>query len=98
MRKTYNNRWYDKYPDLRIFIEKLKDIKAKERDTIISEMKGIIESYDDELFDRHVVDYPMTCRRRWYDKDPFSWLVINGLKYANEDLITDIILYLREKL
>ena len=54
--------------------------------------------YDNELIDRHVLEFPMTNRRRWYDKDPYSWLIINALKYANKDLITDVILYLKGKL
>jgi hypothetical protein len=40
----------------------------------------------------------MPWKRRWYDKSPFLWLVINALKYSDDDLITDIILYLKEKL
>ena len=58
----------------------------------------VILNYDNELFEKHVFEFPMTNGRRWYDRDPFSWLVINALKYADEDLITDIILYLKEKL
>ena len=62
------------------------------------DIKDIIMDYDNELIDRHVLKFPMTYKRRWYDKDPYSWLIINALKYANEDLITDVILYLKGKL
>ena len=54
--------------------------------------------YDNELIDRHVLKFPMTYKRRWYDKNPYSWVIINALKYANKDLITDVILYLKGKL
>ena len=37
---------------------------------MILDMKDIIMDYDNELIDRHVLECPMTCKRRWYDKDP----------------------------
>ena len=92
------NRWYDKYSDLRSLLEKLKGLKRRERDKIILDMKDLIIDYDDELIDRYVFEFPIPLRRRWYDKSPFSWLVINVLKYANKDLITDVIIYLKERL
>jgi len=98
MNVNYKNRWYDKYPDLSRSLEELKGLKKQDRDKLIHGLKDIILDYDNELFDKHVLEFPMTYRRRWYDKDPFSWLVINALEYVDEDLITDIILYLEEKL
>ena len=61
-------------------------------------MKDIIIDYDYELFNRHVLEFSMTHNRRWYDKDPFSWLTINGLKYANKELLNKIITYLKKVL
>ena len=98
MNVDFKNRWYDKYPDLSDRIEKLKDLKKRERDIIMLDIKDIIMDYDNELIDRHVLKFPMTYKRRWYDKDPYSWLIINALKYANEYLISDVILYLKGKL
>jgi len=94
----YKNRWYDKYPKLIKFIDKLKSLKKSKRDTIILGMQDIIMEHDSELIDKHVLEFPMTYRRRWYDRDPDSWLVINALKYADDNLLTDIILYLGERL
>jgi len=94
----YQNRWYDKYPILRKFIGRLKSLEKGERETIILDMQRMVLEYDNELIDRHVYEFPMTYRRRWYDNDPDSWLVINVLKFADENLITDIILYLKERL
>ena len=98
MNNTLKNRWYDKYPDLRDCIEKLENLKKRKRDKIMLDMKDIIMDYDNKLIDRHVIEFPMTYKRRWYDKDPYSWLVINSLKYADEDLITNIITYLKKRL
>lgn len=94
----YKNRWYDKYPKLRKFIDELKNLEKGERETIILDMQRMIIEYDNELIDRYVHEFPMTYRRRWYDNDPDSWLVVNALKFADENLITDIILYLKERL
>jgi len=95
--QTYGNRWYDKYPELSKYIEKLKDLKERKRDKILLQMMQLIIEYDDKLIDKHILDFPIACRR-WYDKEASSWLVINALKYANEDLINEITLYLKEKL
>jgi len=42
--------------------------------------------------------YSIADNRRWYDSDPYFSLIFNTLKYANEDLINNIILYLKKKL
>jgi len=94
----YKNRWYDSYPKLMKLINKLKGSEKSKRETLILGMKEIIIEHDSELIDKHVQEFPMTYKRRWYDEDPDSWLVINSLKYADDDLLTDIILYLRERL
>ncbi len=98
MNKTHGNRWYDNYPDLSIRIEKIKNLNKEERNRIILAMKDIIIDYDYELLNRYVLEFPMTHNRRWYDKDPFSWLTINGLKYANKELLNKIITYLKKVL
>jgi hypothetical protein len=98
MHPDYNCRWFDKYPDLRESIDKLEDFSKRDRDKIIRGLKDVILKYDDELIDKHSVEFPMKCARRWYDQDIYSWLIINSLSYVDEDLITDIILYLKEKL
>jgi hypothetical protein len=92
------NRWYDNYPDLKVLLKKLKDLEKQKRDRLILNIKDIIIDHDEQLFDKYVFEFPMPWKRRWYDKSPFLYLVINALKYADEDLITDIILYLKEKL
>jgi len=79
-------------------MEKLKNKDKISRDTIINSIKDIIMDYDPELTDRHVIDFPLAKKRRWYDTDPYSWLAINTLEYANEELIKIIIIYLNKKL
>ena len=85
------NRWYDNYPELSIYIEKLKNIDKKKRDIIFVNIKNLINSEYPDLIDKYVMDFPMGLKRRWYDKDPFSWLIINSLKYANKKFIIKVI-------
>jgi hypothetical protein len=92
-----NSRWYDVYPDFSEFLERLKDIPKKDRDKIILGMKDIILDFDSELFDRHVLEYPVNLKRRWYDRDPYSWLVVNALKYAEKELIQNTTIYLKKE-
>jgi hypothetical protein len=88
MRVDDSNRWYDKYPDLKKSIEKLKKVDKHERDEVIQGIKDLIFNYDNELISNNAIEFPLECRRRW--------LVINSLQYVDEDLITDIIIYLNE--
>jgi hypothetical protein len=92
------NRWFDKYPDLKESIDKLKDLNWRDRNKIIHGMKDLILNYDNELFDKYVIKFPYEYSRRWYNKDPYSWLVVNSIKYADENLKADIIFYLNEKM
>ena len=64
------NRWYDNYPELSIYIEKLKNIDKKKRDIIFVNIKNLINSEYPDLIDKYVMDFPMGLKRRWYDKDP----------------------------
>jgi hypothetical protein len=93
------NRWYDKYPDLRKFIDRLQHLHKMHRDEIVSGIRDLIMEYDEDLLDKHALEFSLEHnRRRWYDRDPYSWLVMNSLKFVNEEAITDIIIFLNEKL
>jgi hypothetical protein len=98
MKQNHENRLYDKYLELREYIEKLKNVDKSERDAIVLEMKDMIMDYDDNLIAKNVLDYPLPFRRRWYDRDPFYWMVINALKYADDNLLTVILDYLKKHL
>jgi len=91
-------RWYDKNPELRKLLEKLKKLEKDERDVIFDDIKKLDDDFDSKLIDRHVMEFPMNLRRRWYDRDPYSWLVINGLKHADDVLLDKVIVCLKEKL
>ncbi len=98
MNDDSEGRSYDIYPNLSELIEKLKNSERRDQDKIISGIKDLIMDFDSELIDRHVMEFPLTVKRRWYDKDPYSWLVMNALKYGEEKLIKNVVNYLQKKL
>jgi len=95
MSKT--KRWYDAVPELRDQIERLKDLNKEKRDKLFDGIKKLESDFDSKLIDRHVLEFPMNLRRRWYDQDPTSWLMINALKYADRPLLQRVIDYLKQK-
>jgi hypothetical protein len=66
------DRWYDKYPELGKLIERLRGVDEDEREAIFDGIKELDKDFDSELIDRHVMEFPMNLRRRWYDRDPYS--------------------------
>jgi hypothetical protein len=93
-----SKRWYDAIPELREQIERLKSIHKDKRDRIFDGIKHLETDFDSKLIDRHVLEFPMNLRRRWYDQDPTSWLMINALKYADRPLLDRVVAYLKHKL
>lgn len=93
-----NNRWYDQHPDFSNNLEKLKDLPKEKRDLILYRIKKLINKNNPDLIDEHVMDFPMDQKRRWYDEDPYLWLVINSLQYANESLLKKVTQLLKKNL
>ena len=85
-----NKRWYDAYPDLSILFEKMKNIDKEKRENILTKIKDLIIEIEPHLIDDNVLSFPMNQKRRWYDKDPYSWLIINSLEYATIELINKV--------
>ena len=96
--KTPDKRWYDRNKSLASLLGMLKTRGPSDQEKLVTGMKEIIMEYDRDLMDRWVLEFPLTTKRRWYDQNPYSWLVINSLKYADAKLLAGIILYLRTEL
>jgi len=93
MNKT--RRWYDAYPKLAFQFESLKSIPRSKRDRIISGVMTIIKENQPNQFEQFVLEFPLDInRRRWYDEDPYLWLILNGLRYVEEPLLSKISHYL----
>lgn len=93
------NRWYDQHPKLGDLIEGLKELSRADRNRIFREMKQTMLAYDSEIINKTVMHYPLDLiNRRWYDKEPLSWMTINGLKFADDVLREQIVELLEKKL
>ena len=91
-------RWYDQYETLGRHIDSLKDMSASRRDHLIRNIQAIMQRHSPNLLDDSVLDFPLDLARlRWYDKDPYLWLTINGLQQADPDLLETVALYLEEE-
>ncbi len=93
------SRWYDKHEELAGYIESLEVMDKEKRDELLIGTISLIKQYDTDLLDNFVQEFPMEIyRRRWYDKDPNTWLVINGLEYAEPNLLEAVTEYLRKNI
>ena len=90
-------RWYDKNETLANYLDSLKEMPGVKKDKIIIEIMVLIKENNPTLLDDFVGEFPLNLnRRRWYDKDPYLWLLFNGLKYANDDLLQKVISFFEE--
>jgi hypothetical protein len=77
-------RWHDKDPVLRVALQKLAELPERQQEVLMMDLQRVIMKYDDRLIERNVSKF--SIRRRWYDKNPYTWLIINSLKYASPEL------------
>lgn len=84
-------RWYDK-KGIGKYIRAMKYLSDHERDKIVLELKNIISAENPEIMVDHVMEFSL-YRNRWYDHDPYCWLVINSLQYADTRLMEKITEY-----
>ncbi len=92
----FYRRWYDHIPDFGPYIDRISELDNEDREDVILAIKDMILQYDPSLMDRYV--YNFAINRRWYDNDPFSWLVINTLKYCDQPLKSKVTRFLSGRL
>ncbi len=91
------SRWYDKYEKLGQQIENLKEMDAEQRDALIKGIMRIIKEESPELLEDFMLEFPIKIkRRRWYDNDPYLWLLMNGLKNGEDKLLLRVADFLEE--
>ncbi|MBU0480695.1 MAG: hypothetical protein KKG47_06320 [Proteobacteria bacterium] len=84
-------RWYDAHEKLGKNIDKLKYTEKNLRDFLLSKVMRMIKQHDPHLLDKFVDRFPLDIkRRRWYDQDPYLWLIINGLEYGRQELLDEV--------
>ncbi|MGB7568669.1 MAG: hypothetical protein WBM07_12475 [Chitinivibrionales bacterium] len=92
-----NLRWYDKHKKLAGLLEQFKGLPERRKNKLVSGVMEIIKPMDPKLVEKHVLEFPLDMqRRRWYDADPYLWLLFNGLMYANAEILKKTTGYLEE--
>ena len=87
------SRWYDKRPILGKRLEAFKEMNPQLRESIIEEVMYLIEQYDADLIsDKQAFTFDCN-QQRWYDNDPFLWLMFNTLKLADDTLLQIVEVY-----
>ncbi|MFQ5994868.1 MAG: hypothetical protein ACE5K1_07215 [Acidiferrobacterales bacterium] len=91
-------RWYDKHDELGRYLDLIAHMHDDERDEFVKGIMHLIKQIQPNLLTDLVLEFPLDLfRRRWYDKDPYLWLVFNGLEYAGQDLISKVIDYFKRQ-
>ncbi|MBD3422313.1 MAG: hypothetical protein GF398_19545 [Chitinivibrionales bacterium] len=89
-----SKRWYDGYEKLAFYLEQLKGMEHQHRDKLIKAILEIIRAKAPHLMEDFLLEFPLDMqRRRWYDQDPYLWLMINGMRFGEDDLIKEVIDY-----
>ncbi|MBU0675214.1 MAG: hypothetical protein KJ950_11275 [Proteobacteria bacterium] len=88
-------RWYDGHKKLGRNIDQLQYLDGHFRDYLLAGVLKLIRRDEPRLLDTFVAEFPFEFhRRRWYDRDPYLWLIINGLQYAGlglQDAVADFL-------
>jgi hypothetical protein len=97
--KGKDNRWYDKHSKLRAFLDSFKGMPARPRNALIKSVMALINQNNPGLFDEFVMNFQLDPnRRRWYDRDPYLWLMFNGLSCADKNLLKNVTSFLGDNL
>ena len=94
------DRWYDKYRELGGKLDSISGMDPGLRDPLVKGIIDLIQEHSPDLLSSEkAFKFPLeTNRRRWYDSDPYLWLLFNTLKSANIDLLQLITDYMEENL
>jgi predicted PolB exonuclease-like 3'-5' exonuclease len=95
-----NNRWYDKHPQIGYKLDTFKEMDAKLKDHLIKGIMNLVKNYDPDLLSyEKAFDFPLSLKRhRWYDQDPYLWLMFNTLMMADDVLLQSIADYFEKEL
>lgn len=92
------NRWYDKHERLGRNIDQMKGMSRSQLDPILQGILDIIKDFNPTLLDDFVMEFPMDMyQKRWYDNDPYLWIIINGLSFGTEDLWKSVATWLEQE-
>ncbi|MCH6582869.1 MAG: hypothetical protein IH808_07585 [Proteobacteria bacterium] len=90
-------RWYDRHDELGKYLDLMAELSPEQRDELVKGIMVIIKRESPDFLTDLVLQFPLDLfRRRWYDKDPYLWLVFNGLEYADDAMVKKVIDYFKE--
>ncbi len=90
-------RWYDRHDKLAEYLDLMAELSPEQRDELVKGIMVIIERESPDFLTDLVLQFPLDLlRRRWYDKDPYLWLVFNGLEYADDAVVEKVVGYFKE--
>jgi hypothetical protein len=99
MKTKTRKRWYDRDKRFADALDRFMKAHPRKSVEIIRRLLDMIkESNPDILGGFTIPDDVDRWTRRWYDKDPTFWLVVNGLKHAPKKLVSSIARYLEKEL
>ena len=92
-------RWYDDDKSFAEDIDKLRDSVPNIRDAWVKDLLEIINKSDPgQMNTDKLLDFPLTMfRRRWYDNDPYLWIMMNSLQNSNDKTVLAVKEYLAGK-
>jgi hypothetical protein len=94
-----SHHWYNKNKKLGFNIDKLKNLPFYRRNHIVQGIMCLMKQHEPDLLEEFVLDFPLEInRRRWYDDDPYLWLIINGLRYGSKQLHQLVFIYLEKEM
>jgi hypothetical protein len=92
-------RWYDRDKTLAKQLDAFMQAHPKHQFETIKGLLVLIQESNPEILGKFTVPTDIErWHRRWYDKDPTYWIVLNGLRLADEELLKKVAAYLEGKL
>ena len=90
-------RWYDRHNKLSEYLDLMAELSPEHRDELVKGIMVIIKRESPDFLTDLVLQFPLDLfRRRWYDEDPYLWLVFNGLEHADNAVVKKVIDYFEE--
>jgi len=90
-------RWYDSKPRLGEHLEAFKTRTSPKKDELVTGILTIVKRDAPGILDKLAFEFPLDIsNRRWYDDDPYLWLIFNGLEHADQELLAKVEAYLEE--
>lgn len=94
------SRWYDKRPQLGKGLDQFKEMEPQVREPILKEIIDLVEKEAPSLLsDEKTNGFRLdSAGLRWYEHDPFCWLVFNILEFASVAIWESVEVFLQKRL